>query len=224
MKRWLMLILAIAILLVLTACGGTDNTDTGTEEPPTETDGIPEEDTENIEGEGDETPPPGTEAEDNSGEGTSEEIVMLTVEFLDSDGNSIGTAELTEETNGVNVALDVQDLEAGTHGIHFHEEGQCEAPDFESAGGHFNPTGASHGLDHPEGPHAGDLPNIEVGEDGTATEEFLAENVTMKIGEENSLLKEGGTALVIHAGEDDGETQPSGDSGERIACGVITAE
>ena len=101
------------------------------------------------------------------------------------------------------------------------EVGKCELPDFESAGGHFNPTDASHGLDHDEGPHAGDLPNLEVGEDGLVDEEIIAENVTLKSGEENSLLQEGGTALVIHAEADDGTSQPSGDSGDRIICGVI---
>ncbi|RNF40277.1 superoxide dismutase family protein [Planococcus salinus] len=217
MKRWLMFLLAIAILLVLTACGGGD-----TEEPATETEGVPEEQ-ENVEGE-EETPPVGEEAGEDEGGGESEEFMFLTIDMMDSDGNSIGTAELSDEDNGVTVALDVEGLEQGTHGIHFHETGQCEAPDFESAGGHFNPTGASHGLNHPEGPHAGDLPNIEVGEDGTVSEEITAENVTLKSGEDNSLVKEGGTALIIHAGEDDGETQPSGDSGERIACGVVTAE
>ena len=100
----------------------------------------------------------------------------------------------------------------------------CEGPDFESAGGHFNPADAMHGMDNPDGPHAGDLPNIEASSDGTASQEFTAENVTLAIGEENSLLKEGGTALVIHAAEDDQTTDPSGDSGDRIACGVVTGE
>ena len=112
-------------------------------------------------------------------------------------------------------------LTEGTHGFHFHEKGVCEAPDFESAGGHFNPTGASHGLGHEDGPHAGDLPNLEVGPDGTVKEEFFVENLTLKAGEENSLFQDDGTALVIHAEEDDGTTQPSGDSGDRIACGVV---
>src|SRR5690606_25253705 len=109
----------------------------------------------------------------------------------------------------------------GLHGFHFHEKGICEAPDFESAGGHFNPTGASHGLDHEDGPHAGDLPNLEVGPDGTVKEEFFVENLTLLAGEENSLYQEGGTSLIIHAEADDGTTQPSGNSGDRIACGVV---
>ena len=220
MKRWLMLVLALAFLLFLAACGNES-----AEDPPTESDGAPAENTEEIEGE-EENPPEGEEADEgkDSQEGSSEEILMLTVEMLNSDGDAIGTAELSEEDAGVNVALEVENLEEGMHGIHFHEMGMCEAPDFESAGAHFNPTDAMHGMDNPDGPHAGDLPNIEVSDDGTASQEFTAENVSLAIGEENSLLKESGTALVIHAGEDDQTTDPSGDSGDRIACGVVTGE
>ena len=212
MKRWLMLILALAFLLILTACGNES-----AEDPPTESDGVTEPEPED---DGDDLPQLGdeTDEEDNA------EILMLTVEMMDSDGTAIGTAELSEEDAGVMVALEVEGLEEGMHGIHFHETGMCEAPDFESAGGHFNPDGAMHGMDNPDGPHAGDLPNIEVSDDGTVSQEFTAENVTLAIGEENSLLKEGGTALVIHAGEDDQMTDPSGDSGDRIACGVVTGE
>ncbi|MEZ0481800.1 superoxide dismutase family protein [Planococcus sp. SSTMD024] len=211
MKSWLMTML-LGLLLLLAACGND------TSEPPTETDGAEpqEEEVEEQEGE----PQEGSEADSEE----ESEVQLLTVEFLNADGDATGTAELTEEDNGVMVKLDVEGLEPGMHGIHFHEEGMCEAPDFESAGGHFNPTGASHGHDNPDGPHAGDLQNIEVADDGTSTDELTAENVTLKIGEDNSLLKEGGTALVIHASEDDGQTDPSGDSGERVACGVVTAE
>src|SRR5690606_24171755 len=202
MKRWLMLVLALAFLLFLTACGNES-----AEDPPTESDGATEQEPED---DGEDLPQLGDETDEES----SEEILMLTVEMMDSDGNAIGTAELSEEDAGVMVALEVEGLEEGMHGIHFHETGMCEGPDFESAGGHFNPTGAMHGMDNPDGPHAGDLPNIEVSSDGTASQEFTAENVTLATGEENSLLKEGGTALVIHAAEDDQTTDPSGDSGD----------
>ncbi|MBT2582681.1 superoxide dismutase family protein [Planococcus sp. ISL-109] len=212
MKSWLKILL-LGLVLLLAACG--DDTD----EPPTETDGAGDAQEEEVEGE-EETPPEGSEADPED----SSEIQMLTVEFLNVDGDAIGTAELTEEDTGVLVKLNVEGLEPGTHGIHFHEEGLCEAPDFESAGGHFNPTGASHGHDNPDGPHAGDLKNIEVADDGTSMDELTAENLTLQIGEDNSLLKEGGTALVIHASADDGQTDPSGDSGDRIACGVVTTE
>lgn len=209
MKRWLLLVFALAFLLFLAACGNES-----AEDPPTESDGATEQEPEE---DGDDLPQLGDEE-------SGEDILMLTVEMMNSDGDSIGTAELSQEDAGVAVVLELENLEQGMRGIHFHETGMCEAPDFESAGAHFNPTGAMHGMDHPDGPHAGDLPNIEVNDDGTVTQEFIAENVTLAIGEENSLLKEGGTALVIHAGEDDHTTDPSGDSGDRIACGVVTGE
>lgn len=210
MKRWFLLGLLLTFLVFLAACGN-DTTD----EPPTESDGATETTNDDSTANQDTT----ESAPTNGGE-----IVMVTVELLNGDGNAIGTAELTDEEDGVSVALQIEDLEAGMHGIHFHQEGKCETPDFKSAGDHFNPENSMHGIDNPDGPHAGDLPNIEVGEDGTVSQEFKAENVTLKIGEENSLFKEEGTALVIHAGEDDQITDPSGDSGDRVACGVITAE
>lgn len=210
MKRWFLLGLLLTFLVFLAACGN-DTTD----EPPTESDGATETTNDDSTANQDTT----ESAPTNGGE-----IVMVTVELLNGDGNAIGTAELTDEEDGVSVALQIEDLEAGMHGIHFHQEGKCETPDFKSAGDHFNPENSMHGIDNPDGPHAGDLPNIEVGEDGTASQEFKAENVTLKIGEENSLFKEEGTALVIHAGKDDQITDPSGDSGDRVACGVITAE
>ncbi|ANU27269.1 superoxide dismutase family protein [Planococcus versutus] len=211
MKRLLLFGLLITFLVFLTACGNDS-----TEDPPTESDGATDETTED-----DSTSEDSTEGASTNNDG---EILLVTVELMNSDGDAVGTAELTEEDNGVAVALQVDNLEQGIHGIHFHQEGMCETPDFKSAGDHFNPESTMHGMDNPDGPHAGDLPNLEVSEDGTASQEFLAENVTLEIGEEDSLLKEGGTALVIHAGEDDQKTDPSGDSGDRIACGVIAAK
>jgi superoxide dismutase, Cu-Zn family len=197
MKRWLMLFIALAFLLILTACGG-DTTNTENSEPPTETDGATEVEDENLD-EGEENPPEGEESEDNSDEGSSEDLLMATVEMLDTNGDAIGTAELTTESKGVGVALNLENLDPGVHGIQFHEAGKCETPGFDSAGG----------------PYAGDLPTIEVGDDGTVKEELVAEDVTLGADEENSLLQEGGTALVIYAQEDDGE---------RVACGVVTGE
>ncbi|MGG0670850.1 superoxide dismutase family protein [Sporosarcina koreensis] len=150
-----------------------------------------------------------------------DKLPFVTVNLMDGNGKPVGTVELTEEEDALRVMVDAKDLPEGLHGFHFHEKGVCEAPDFESAGGHFNPTEASHGLDHEGGSHAGDLPNLEVGPDGTAKEEFFVENLTLLAGEENSLFHEGSTAVVIHAEADDGKTQPSGNSGDRIACGVV---
>ncbi|MBD7985754.1 superoxide dismutase family protein [Sporosarcina sp. Sa2YVA2] len=148
-------------------------------------------------------------------------LPSVTVQMMDSSGKSLGTVQLTEEEDALRIMVDAHDLPEGSHGFHFHEKGVCEAPDFESTGGHFNPTEASHGLDSEGGPHAGDLPNLVVGADGEVKEEFFVQNLTLKNDDENSLFQDGGTALVIHADSDDGKTQPSGDSGDRIACGIV---
>ena len=109
----------------------------------------------------------------------------------------------------------------GEHAIHIHQNAKCDAPDFKSAGGHFNPDGKKHGLQNPEGPHAGDMPNFTVGAKGTAKTTVSDANVTL--GEDNhSVFSNGGTALVIHAKADDMKTDPAGNSGDRIACGTIT--
>lgn len=210
MKKWLLLLSVFILTMALAACGdGKDDT-----APATETDGV--KDGEANDGKDmDNTDP------SKADEMIEEELSFATVNLMNSDGKSVGTAELTEEDDGVRVKVNATDLPEGLHGFHFHETGKCEAPDFESAGGHFNPTGASHGLEEKEGPHAGDLPNLEVGADGTVEDEFLAEHVTLESGKDNSLLQESGTALVIHAEADDGKTQPSGDSGDRIACGIV---
>jgi Cu-Zn family superoxide dismutase len=196
MKRGLLTFIALAFLLILSACGGSTNT--GSSEPPTETDGATEMEDEKMD-EGQEDPPNGEEAEDNQDEGSSEDLMMATVEMLNTDGDAIGTAELTTESDGVGVALNLENLESGVHGIQFHETGKCEGPGFDSAGG----------------PFAGDMQKIKVGDDGTAKDKFVAKDVSMKTDDENSLLHEGGTALVIYAQEDDGE---------RVACGIVTGE
>ena len=148
-------------------------------------------------------------------------VEPIDVTLKNSDGDNVGTAELEQVEEGIKVTLDATHLPPGTHAIHFHETGSCEAPDFKSAGDHFNPTEAEHGLENTEGPHAGDLPNIEVVEDGTVKDEIVADMVTLEKGEDNSLLDGDGTALVIHADEDDNKSQPAGDAGDRIVCGEI---
>ncbi len=146
--------------------------------------------------------------------------VTAKAELVDAEGKPIGRATLEQASDGVKVSLEARGLTPGAHGIHFHETGNCTGPDFKSAGAHFNPTSKSHGLTHPEGHHTGDLPNLTALEDGTVKTEFVAKGATLKPGK-TSLLKQGGTALVIHAKADDGKTQPSGDSGDRVACGVV---
>lgn len=146
---------------------------------------------------------------------------MVSVELLDADGQSVGTAELTQQEGGVQIAIHVMGLAAGEHGFHVHETGSCTAPDFTSAGGHFAPDGRQHGTENPDGPHAGDMPNLVVAENGMADTTFVHDGITLRTGEPNSVFRDGGTALVIHEGADDYRTDPSGDAGSRIACGVI---
>lgn len=141
-------------------------------------------------------------------------------DIVSASGDKIGTATFVPSAGGVRVDVNVSQLPPGTHAIHIHAVGKCEGPEFKTAGGHFNPANKKHGRDNPAGPHNGDLPNIEVGPDGKATTSLLDTNVTLSEGP-NSLFQDGGTSIVIHAMQDDYKTDPSGNSGARIACGVI---
>lgn len=143
-------------------------------------------------------------------------------DIVNAQGQKIGTATLHPSASGVRIDVEVSQLPPGTHGIHIHTVGKCEGPAFASAGGHFNPTAKKHGKDNPEGPHAGDLLNIEADANGTAKASVSDATVTLG-GGPNSLFHEGGTALVIHEKADDYKTDPSGNSGARIACGVVTS-
>jgi len=142
-------------------------------------------------------------------------------ELLNAKGAPVGTATFSEKSNGVQLDLKVSNLPPGLHGFHIHAVGKCEAPDFASAGPHLNPEGKQHGWDNPLGHHLGDLQNLNVGPDGKANVRVLVPGLTLGEGA-NSLFHEGGTALVIHAKPDDGKTDPAGNAGARIACGVIT--
>ncbi|MNC48765.1 Superoxide dismutase-like protein YojM precursor [compost metagenome] len=143
------------------------------------------------------------------------------VELIGTNGAKVGQAELTQMSRGVHIKVEAFNLVPGKHGFHIHESGKCEPPGFESAGSHFNPMNKQHGFDNPNGPHAGDLPNLFVGTDGTVTAEMVAKYVTLAEGHPNSLIRPGGTSLVIHENADDYKTDPSGNSGGRIACGRI---
>jgi superoxide dismutase, Cu-Zn family len=143
-------------------------------------------------------------------------------ELKDRDGKSIGMATFREVLGGVVIDIDVKGLTPGLHAVHVHAIGKCEGPAFTSAGGHFNPAQKKHGLRSAEGPHAGDMPNMYIAKDGTGRFEVLADNITLKTGD-RSVFDADGSALVIHAGADDDMTDPTGNSGDRAACGVITA-
>ncbi|MEI9851103.1 MAG: superoxide dismutase family protein [Sphingomonas sp.] len=131
-------------------------------------------------------------------------------------GANAGLASAEEVPGGVRVSVNAEGLTPGPHGVHVHTVGKCEAPDFASAGGHWNPGAKQHGALNPMGPHAGDMPNLIAGADGRGTLSFLLPGATL------AALTEGdGSALVVHAGEDDLKTDPSGNSGGRVACGVL---
>jgi superoxide dismutase, Cu-Zn family len=142
-------------------------------------------------------------------------------ELHDGMGASVGTAEFSAAAKGVSINLNLKGLPPGVHGIHVHAVAKCEGPAFTTAGGHLNPDMKHHGLDNPDGPHAGDMPNITVAADGTAKATVVAPGVTMGDGA-NSIFTNGGTAIVIHAMTDDQKSDPAGMAGARIACGVIT--
>ncbi len=150
--------------------------------------------------------------------------VEAVAEMLDEKGQKLGTAEFRQVGKVVTIRMQVSGLPPGVHALHIHEKAECHAADgeaFGAAGGHFNPTNKKHGFDNPEGPHAGDLPNFTVAADGTATVEVENVHVTLEEGPAHSLFHPGGTCLVIHAGPDDNKTDPAGNAGARLACGVI---
>lgn len=135
-----------------------------------------------------------------------------------ADGTSVGSATASATDAGLAITVSVNGIPAGAKGVHVHMTGKCEGPAFASAGGHWNPASAQHGLENPQGAHAGDMPNLTVADDGTGSLSF-----TLKSGTMAQLLDADGSAFMIHAAADDQKTDPAGNSGDRIACGVFAA-
>ncbi|SFG02998.1 superoxide dismutase, Cu-Zn family [Halobacillus alkaliphilus] len=152
---------------------------------------------------------------------SGEERSPLETSIYNSENDKIGTATFTERPEGVEVALKVEGVEPGMHAVHIHEFPKCEAPDFKSAGNHFNPMDKEHGLMNTKGAHTGDMANVEADGSGMIDVKLTLSEAKLKEAQQ-SLLRKEGTSIVLSSGVDDGMSQPSGNSGERIACGEIT--
>lgn len=155
---------------------------------------------------------------------SSQQPAEIQAPLINTNGDEIGEVTVTEGKNGVIIQIEAEKLSPGMHGFHIHEKGECTPPNFESAGGHFNPTDKEHGFDNPKGFHLGDLPNIEVEENGAVNAVVTDIDVTLQPGLENSILDEGGSAIVIHENADDYRTDPAGNAGDRIACAVLKSK
>jgi len=145
---------------------------------------------------------------------------MQSFNFADAAGKSVGSVAVSDGASGLTLSVTASGMPAGTHGIHLHEKGLCERPKFESAGKHWNPAGKLHGRDNPEGAHLGDLANLDIDASGAGTASFTIPGAMIASGA-NMIADADGTALVIHAKADDYKTDPSGNSGDRIACAVL---
>ena len=146
----------------------------------------------------------------------------IKVPILNATGQDAGFATFKTVKKGVKVKIELKNLEFGPHAVHIHQNPVCDAPDFKGAGGHFNPDNKHHGYQNPMGHHNGDLPaSVSVGEDHMGAATFVLPSISLDPAAPNSLFLNGGTSIVVHAKADDQKTDPSGDSGNRIACGVI---
>jgi Cu-Zn family superoxide dismutase len=156
-------------------------------------------------------------ADDVASELTTEQVGTASLSF--ANGQPAGTARLMSDGDQLSVAVMVNGVEPGAHGFHLHTTGACRAPDFTSAGGHLNPYDRNHGRLSPGGSHLGDMPNLQVDASGSAGGTFDVSDTPERALEE--IFDTDGTAVVVHAGADDYRTDPAGDAGSRIACGVL---
>ncbi|QTD43422.1 superoxide dismutase family protein [Sporosarcina sp. Te-1] len=152
---------------------------------------------------------------------SAEKMDSVVSPLLNTEGTEIGKVTMSEGSQGVTISIEAEGLSPGLHGVHIHETGVCTPPSFESAGAHFNPGKKEHGFDNPKGFHLGDLPNVEVGDDGKVEAQVTTAEITLKPDAKTSLLDKDGSALVIHEAADDYKTDPAGNSGARIACAEI---
>ncbi len=162
---------------------------------------------------------PGTAA-DSPATDTAAGNVTATVQ--NASGAEVGTLTLTDAARGISVSGRLTGLPPGEHAIHLHQTGKCDPPKFEAAGDHWNPTNAAHGTKAPKGPHLGDLPNLTVGKDSSVTVQATSPGGTLR--GQNALLDQDGASIVIHSKRDDYRSQPSGNSGDKIACGAVSGE
>ena len=146
----------------------------------------------------------------------AQEMATATAVMNNLEGQSVGQVRLQDSPHGLILTAELTGLTEGPHAFHIHAVGQCEPP-FQSAGGHFNPDGHQHGMMNPQGTHAGDLPNIHVPASGDLTVEYFVDGLAL-----DDLFGADGTSMVVHAGADDYASDPAGDAGDRIACGVIS--
>ena len=148
------------------------------------------------------------------------EAELQRVDLFDGNGNAVGFVNYQEQDGNLSITIKELGLATGTHGVHLHETGSCEGPDFQSAGGHWNPEGNEHGRDNPDGAHLGDLSNLQADDNGMVDFNYIAKGVTAQAGR-YSIADADGTALVVHAEADDYKTDPAGDAGSRVACAVL---